>query len=220
MYHRKILGCVAALVGACLLLAPLSVKAQDAKEPPAPDPLGAYAQLASAGQNGFELFTTAPSNKAFAISPKGAWGVAYGVDDMDAAQDQALKECQALAKEDEGECIVFAVNQYVLMPDGKGGTTLVEQNIWRHKAGVFRPQPEVLYAVPYLGDIGQEAFETYLAADPPKAFALSREGHWAWRAGMNDLGQALNEALNACQKPGIPCTIYAVNQRVTADLQP
>lgn len=220
MYHRKILGCVAALVGAFMLFAPLTVTAEEAAKTPPPDPAGAYKVLAAAGQNGFELFTSAPDNKAFAISPKGAWGVAYGVDDMDAAQDQAIKQCQSVAAEDDGECAVFAVNQYVLMPDGKGGTTLVEQNIWRHKAGVFTPQPEVAYVVPYLGDIGQQAFETYLAADSPKAFALSRDGNWAWRAGRPTVDQALNEALDACQNKGVPCTIYAVNQRVTADIQP
>lgn len=212
MLSRKFLGGFAALASALLLFSPLTALAEE----PERDTLGAYKLLGPTGQNGYEMFANAPGNKAFAVSEDGAWGVAFGLDDIDAAQAEAKTQCETVS--DDEECTVFAVNGYVLLPDGEGGKHLVEDKLWRYKNSLDEPAPEVRYPVPYVGMMGREAFETYLAADEPKAFAVARDGSWAWRAGMQSSDQALNEALDACQKPGVSCTIYAVNGRITADL--
>ena len=51
----------------------------------------------------------------------------------------------------------------------------------------------------------------FLAADLPRAFAISPSGNWAWRMGR-DAAQA---AIKVCQSQSqTPCALYAVDDRV------
>ena len=83
MLSRKTLGGFAALASALLLLSPLAANGEE----PETDTLGDYKLLGPTGQNGYEMFASAPEPKAFAISPDGAWGVAFGADNIDVLAD-------------------------------------------------------------------------------------------------------------------------------------
>jgi hypothetical protein len=66
-------------------------------------------------------------------------------------------------------------------------------------------------AVPHIGPTGREGYRKFLAADLPRAFALSPAGGWAWRSGP----AAPDDALTLCQKHSrLPCRLYAVDDAV------
>lgn len=57
----------------------------------------------------------------------------------------------------------------------------------------------------------QEAYTKFLAADVPRAFAISKNGGWAWRSGFD----AVEVALSRCeQNARTSCQLYAVDDRV------
>jgi dienelactone hydrolase len=68
-------------------------------------------------------------------------------------------------------------------------------------------------ALPYVNAGGREGYAKFLAADPPKAFAIGPGGAWTWRANMADAMQA---ALERCAEHGrgVACKLYAVDDRV------
>jgi dienelactone hydrolase len=56
-----------------------------------------------------------------------------------------------------------------------------------------------------------EAYTRFLAADVPRAFAISPTGAWGWRTGLD----AVEIALQRCQMHArSPCSLYAVDDRV------
>ncbi len=57
----------------------------------------------------------------------------------------------------------------------------------------------------------REGYAKFLAADLPRAFAVSRNGAWAWRSGLD----AVKVALERCQgNARAACSLYAVDDRV------
>lgn len=69
-------------------------------------------------------------------------------------------------------------------------------------------------ALPRPGPTMRAGYSAFLAASPPKAFALSMSGAWGWRA---NAAQAMTDALQACNTraaPGRPCQLYAVDDQV------
>ncbi len=70
---------------------------------------------------------------------------------------------------------------------------------------------EDVSAVPYLNEVGREGYRHFLWSAPPRAFALSQNGHWSFRSGTD----ARMEALNGCAKHGgVQCRLYAVDQEL------
>lgn len=70
---------------------------------------------------------------------------------------------------------------------------------------------EDVSAVPNLNDAGREGYRRFLWSAPPRAFALSENGHWSFRTGTD----AQKEALNGCAKRGgVQCRLYAVDQEL------
>jgi hypothetical protein len=67
--------------------------------------------------------------------------------------------------------------------------------------------------LPLVGDAGRRNYARYLTADPPKAFAISRNGRfWGWASGAFD---AMQTALSRCAgSAGSPCMLYAVDADV------
>ena len=67
--------------------------------------------------------------------------------------------------------------------------------------------------IPAIGDKGRTAWATYLDEPPPKAFAISPHGSWAWRGGDP---AAMRVALERCSKGFAkePCQLYAVDDNV------
>lgn len=67
------------------------------------------------------------------------------------------------------------------------------------------------------GGSGREAFKQYLKANDHKAFAVSKNGQFAWRAGARTERDAQLAAREACERRGDICTIYAVNDELEAE---
>ena len=79
------------------------------------------------------------------------------------------------------------------------------------RSDVQGPDVENVSAVPYLKEDGRAGYRRFLWIAPPRAFALSPDGHWAWRTGKD----ASQQALAACsQHSSTPCELYAVGQDV------
>ena len=76
----------------------------------------------------------------------------------------------------------------------------------------FAPLADVA-ALPGASPATRDAYAAFLAAEAPKAFALSAGGAWSWRFGV---GGAMKQALERCAsraKEG-SCKLYAVDDRV------
>jgi dienelactone hydrolase len=67
--------------------------------------------------------------------------------------------------------------------------------------------------IPAISDKGRASWSTYLDEPPPKAFAISPHGSWAWRGGDP---AAMRVALEHCSKGFAkePCQLYAVDDNV------
>lgn len=68
-------------------------------------------------------------------------------------------------------------------------------------------------ALPGVRPAAREGYAGFLAAEPPKAFAIGPNGAWAWRSGVAD---AMKQALQRCASHanGAACRLYAVDDRV------
>ena len=67
--------------------------------------------------------------------------------------------------------------------------------------------------IPAIGDKGRAAWSTYLDEPPPKAFAISPHGSWAWRGGdPASMRLALDRCSHGFAKE--PCQLYAVDDNV------
>jgi dienelactone hydrolase len=60
---------------------------------------------------------------------------------------------------------------------------------------------------------GREGYAAFLAASPPRAFALGPTGAWSWRSGVADAMAQVIERCSKSSKAG-PCKLYAVDDRV------
>jgi hypothetical protein len=59
---------------------------------------------------------------------------------------------------------------------------------------------------------GREAFATYLASGPNKAFAVGGGSHFGWATGRRTIDQAIKDALGFCV-PAAKCAIVNVNNK-------
>jgi hypothetical protein len=59
---------------------------------------------------------------------------------------------------------------------------------------------------------GREAFATYLASGPNKAFAVGGGSHFGWATGRRTIDQAVKDALGFCV-PAAKCAIVNVNNK-------
>ena len=72
--------------------------------------------LNKAGLNDFQRYTASRLyEKAFAVSPDGAWGTAYHARTRDAAAARALQNCNRYNREKKSICALYAVNDEVVM---------------------------------------------------------------------------------------------------------
>jgi dienelactone hydrolase len=67
------------------------------------------------------------------------------------------------------------------------------------------------------GGSGRESFRQYLLAGDHKAFAVSPSGRYGWRTGMRSEREARAAALEACEREGVTCSIYAVDDELEGE---
>ena len=73
--------------------------------------------------------------------------------------------------------------------------------------------------IPFINDRGRAAWERYLEAAPPKAFAIALNGHWSYRFGDP---AAMRKVLESCsaKAPDSSCGLYAVDDDVVWQATP
>jgi len=81
----------------------------------------------------------------------------------------------------------------------------VKYELRKHPQGQNPEDPE---AVPNLNQAGIEGYRKFLWQSPPRAFAMSANGHWGYARGP----KAQQEALATCgEKGGQGCELYVVD---------
>jgi hypothetical protein len=71
-----------------------------------------------------------------------------------------------------------------------------------------------------LNEAARGEFARYLASMVPhKAFAVSPNGGYGWRAGRTTADEAQRDSLAACMKWSPTCTLYAIDDHLAGPLQ-
>lgn len=97
-------------------------------------------------------------------------------------------------------------------------TPYVDGFLRKHKL----PRSETLLEIPVanlpppprLSESGARSFRDFLRQGPNKAFAVSSDGSYGWRAGVATREDAIRDALANCGKHASDCRIYVVNDEV------
>ncbi|WP_028134769.1 alpha/beta hydrolase family protein [Bradyrhizobium japonicum] len=80
--------------------------------------------------------------------------------------------------------------------------------------------PDSLPPPRQLDEAARAEFARYLASMlPHKAFAVSPNGGYGWRAGRSTAGEAQRDSLAACLKWSPTCTLYAIDDRLAGPSQ-
>lgn len=67
---------------------------------------------------------------------------------------------------------------------------------------------------PQLDPRGISGWQQYQKGKPHRAFAIAPGGHWGWRSGLTDAGQATDEALAVCNRNSeLECLLFDLNGR-------
>ncbi|MCJ9736655.1 dienelactone hydrolase, partial [Bradyrhizobium sp. PRIMUS42] len=81
--------------------------------------------------------------------------------------------------------------------------------------------PDSLPPPRQLNEAARTEFARYLASTlPHKAFAVSPNGGYGWRAGRITVDDAQRDSLAACMKWSPTCTLYAIDDHLAGPSQP
>ncbi|MDP2828182.1 MAG: TlpA disulfide reductase family protein [Sulfuricellaceae bacterium] len=82
-----------------------------------------------------------------------------------------------------------------------------------HAAGLNDVQ-----VVPHLDQKGKAAYQDFLHAKNPRAFAIAPGGSWGWRGGEVTIDAAVDGATQTCQLgTEQPCVLYALDDKIVFD---
>ncbi|KJS39153.1 MAG: hypothetical protein VR70_08680 [Rhodospirillaceae bacterium BRH_c57] len=158
--------------------------------------VAALESLDAAGVSALEAYAVAAPNKAFAMASDGAWGWQAGAAGVTEAEQQALERCAAVST--SGACQVVA---WDAAADWAASST----------------DTQPFGATPPLDDPGVAAFQTFLAMGGNKAFAVSPDGAWGWRASTAlPLEDVQQQARDNCARHGDGCTVVVTAPDVEA----
>jgi len=172
-----------------------------------------------AQQAQYRTFLTRPLPRAFAIATNGHYASTYTTGPFDKSlptdpKERALLVCSRLAGV---PCELFAVdNQIVFQRPQPALTTKV-----RSSPGTFPADPALAAAhVPYLNDGQRAEYQVFLTQPPPRAFAISENGHYAtaWSNTPSDKSMPSDpreRALAYCRLfSGQECRLFLVNNEI------
>ncbi len=81
-------------------------------------------------------------------------------------------------------------------------------------------QPAAAAKLPGLGEAGQQRYREYLSLPKPRAFAISRDGHYGFASGTNPMDVSMPadpklRALDLCKRfARAECTLYSIDDQV------
>ncbi len=152
-------------------------------------------QLGENGLRSFQDFLRQGPNKAFAVSPDGAYGWRAGVASREDAIADALANCDKHAR----GCEIYIVNDEV-----------------QRKTEAPPQRVSTLPPPPNLTAEGRRHFENFLRAPREKAFAVAPDGAFGWQSGMDTREAAIRRALERCREHASNCRVYIVNDELAA----
>ncbi|PWC82811.1 dienelactone hydrolase [Azospirillum sp. TSH100] len=150
-------------------------------------------ELSAANRAKFPAYVEAGGNKAFAVSPDGAYGWKSGMRSLDEAQKGALETCMSHSQKG---CRIAYLND---RPAGAGADMAAAAPMAPPQQGP-RSTRVRLEPPPELSDSGREKFDAYVSAAGRKAFAVSQDGAFGWKSGMSSEDAARRGALDNCAK--------------------
>jgi dienelactone hydrolase len=156
-------------------------------------------KLSESGLRSFQDFLRQGPNKAFAVSPNGAYGWQSGVSTREEAISRALERCRNHAP----DCRIYAVNEEIVRT-----TTQTPSDATR------------LTPPPNLTDDGLRSFQDFLRSPNNRAFAVAPDGAYGWQSGMGSREQAIARALERCKEFAKDCRPYIVNDEIVSRLSP
>ncbi len=162
--------------------------------------LPAPPRLSASGLRSFQDFLRQGPNKAFAVSPDGAYGWRAGV----ATRDDAIRDALANCRKHASDCELYIVNDEVVR-------------------GKTPPPPRTESALPpppNLNENGLQHFQNFLRAGPDKAFAVAPDGAFGWQSGMGSRDEAIRRALQRCGQYARDCRVYIVNDELVSRVSP
>ncbi|WP_042696217.1 CocE/NonD family hydrolase [Azospirillum sp. B506] len=145
------------------------------------------AELSAANRAKFPAYVAAGGNKAFAVSPDGAYSWKSGLRSLDEAQRTALESC---ATHTQKGCRIAYLND---RPAGGASDQTAAAAPPRNTRVRLEPPPELSAA-------GREKFDAYVSATGRKAFAVSQDGAFGWKSGVPSEDAARRGALDNCAK--------------------
>lgn len=146
-------------------------------------------ELSAANRSKFPAYVAAGGNKAFAVSPDGAYGWKSGLRSLDEAQKGALETCAMHTRQ---SCRIAYLND---RPAGAGADMAAPAAQEGPRGTPVRLEPP-----PELSDANRPKFGAYVEAPGRKAFAVSRDGAFGWKSGMASEDAARRGALDNCAK--------------------
>lgn len=157
-------------------------------------------RLSASGLRSFQEFLRHGPNKAFAVSPDGAYGWRAGV----ATREDAIRDAFDNCRKHASDCELYIVNDEIVrekrQPPSRNASAL--------------PPP------PNLTDSGLRDYENFLRARQHKAFAVTPDGAYGWRTGAASRDDAIRDAIATCNKYGSGCRLYLVNDELVARTSP
>lgn len=161
-------------------------------------------QLSESGVRSFRDFLRQGPNKAFAVSPDGAFGWRAGVATPEDAIADALANCHKHAP----VCETYAVNDEIVR-----GKPQAQRTSQRTRSDSLPPPPR-------LSEEGLRHFQNFLRAPGNKAFAVAPDGAFGWQSGTSSREVAIERALARCKQHAPDCRIYIVNEELVRDNAP
>ncbi|KAA0597985.1 dienelactone hydrolase [Azospirillum lipoferum] len=150
-------------------------------------------ELPAASRAKFPAYVEAGGNKAFAVSPDGAYGWKSGMRSLDEAQKGALENCMSHSQKG---CRIAYLND---RPAGAGADMAAAAPMAPAAQGP-RSTHVRLEPPPELSAAGRDKFDAYVSAGGRKAFAVSQDGAFGWKSGMPSEDAARRGALDNCAK--------------------
>lgn len=176
--------------------------------------------LNDAQQASYTAYLGRPLPRAFAIAPNQHFAYTWGHTPFDKSlpsdpSERALLQCSRFAGVG---CELFAVDNNVVF---KSLPPQPQPPGVRSRAGSYPVDATLAAAkVPFLNDGQQAEYQVFLTRSPPRAFAISENGHFAmaWGTDPQDKSQPRDpseRALAGCKRAsGHDCKLYVVDQNL------
>ena len=181
--------------------------------------------LGPKGREEYQKFLNYPLPRAFAINGSGGFASSYTLRPLESKRpaDPALRALEFCRERTRTACRLYAVDKGVVYVAPTSRQAAAALPIAQSLRSRYESPEETRFAdindaslVPVRVD-GQGKYLQYLTLPMPRAFAIATDGSWTMAA---DNPAAMADVLNACEREGKQCWLYAVDDRVVWQSEP